>query len=167
LISERHRVAQPSRLRTSFRKLGQYRSPNLGRDQEWAKSSPLPARPPFRGAESKIGPSRRTCDQCSAEFVWLGLLDYVKALPEGPLFPGLTRRKSKGNKVGARVGELFRNKLASPEVKAACASTHSAATISPHRVAVSSALNGIAAARTTWSRSRARVNHHMSLYQHA
>jgi integrase len=52
-----------------------------------------------------------------SELVRLGLLDYVKALPEGPLFPGLTRRKSKGNKVGARVGELFRKKLASPEVK--------------------------------------------------
>jgi integrase len=43
--------------------------------------------------------------------VHAGLLDYVKALPSGPLFPGLTRRKSKGNKVGARVGELFRKKL--------------------------------------------------------
>jgi integrase len=41
----------------------------------------------------------------------LGLLDYVKALPKGPLFPGLTRRESKGGKVGARVGELFRKRL--------------------------------------------------------
>jgi integrase len=40
-----------------------------------------------------------------------GLLDYVKALPKGPLFPGLTRRASKGGKVGARIGELFRKKL--------------------------------------------------------
>jgi integrase len=45
------------------------------------------------------------------ELVRLGLLDYVKALPKGPLFPGLTRRESKGGKVGARVGELFRKKL--------------------------------------------------------
>src|SRR5262245_15126517 len=43
--------------------------------------------------------------------VRLGLLDYVKALPKGPLFPGLTRRESKGGKVGARVGELFRKRL--------------------------------------------------------
>jgi integrase len=41
----------------------------------------------------------------------LGFLDYVKQLPTGPLFPGLTRRKAKGNKLGARVGELFRKKL--------------------------------------------------------
>jgi integrase len=45
------------------------------------------------------------------ELVRLGLLDYVKALPKGPLFPGLTRRESKGGKIGARVGELFRKKL--------------------------------------------------------
>src|SRR5262245_7839065 len=44
--------------------------------------------------------------------VHAGLLDYVKALPKtGPLFPGLTRRASKGGKVGARVGELFRKRL--------------------------------------------------------
>jgi integrase len=46
-----------------------------------------------------------------SELVRLGLLDYVKALPKGPLFPGLTRRESKGGKIGARVGELFRKKL--------------------------------------------------------
>jgi integrase len=41
-----------------------------------------------------------------------GLLDYVKALPRaGALFPGLTRRASKGGKVGARLGELFRKRL--------------------------------------------------------
>jgi integrase len=40
-----------------------------------------------------------------------GLLDYVKALPAGALFPGLTRRASKGGKVGARLGELFRKRL--------------------------------------------------------
>jgi hypothetical protein len=37
-----------------------------------------------------------------------GFLDYVKALPQdGVLFPGLKRRASKDNKIGARVGELF------------------------------------------------------------
>jgi integrase len=37
-----------------------------------------------------------------------GLLDYVAALPQdGPLFPGLTRRESKDDKLGGRVGELF------------------------------------------------------------
>jgi integrase len=46
-----------------------------------------------------------------SELVRLGLLDYVKALRAGPLFPGLTRRESKGGKVGARVGELFRKRL--------------------------------------------------------
>jgi integrase len=47
----------------------------------------------------------------------LGLLDYVKALKAGPLFPGLTRRESKGGKVGARVGELFRKKLVTLKLK--------------------------------------------------
>jgi integrase len=41
-----------------------------------------------------------------------GLLRYVAALPKnGPLFPGLKRRESKGGKVGARLGELFRKRL--------------------------------------------------------
>jgi integrase len=41
-----------------------------------------------------------------------GLLDYIAALPpDGPLFPGLKRRASKGGKVGARLGELFRKRL--------------------------------------------------------
>jgi integrase len=41
-----------------------------------------------------------------------GLLDYAKALRKGSaLFPGLKRRESKGGKVGARLGELFRKKL--------------------------------------------------------
>jgi integrase len=41
-----------------------------------------------------------------------GLLRYRDALPEGALlFPGLTRRASKGNKIGARIGELFRDRL--------------------------------------------------------
>jgi integrase len=43
--------------------------------------------------------------------VHAGLLDYVKALKAGPLFPGLKRRTSKGGKVGARLGELFRKRL--------------------------------------------------------
>jgi integrase len=43
--------------------------------------------------------------------VHAGLLQYVKALPQdGPLFPGLKRRASKGNKIGARLGELFNDK---------------------------------------------------------
>jgi integrase len=46
-----------------------------------------------------------------SELVRAGFLDYVKALRAGPLFPGLTRRASKGGKVGARVGELFRKRL--------------------------------------------------------
>ena len=46
-----------------------------------------------------------------SELVRAGFLDYVKALPQnGPLFPGLKRRASKG-KIGARIGELFRKKL--------------------------------------------------------
>src|SRR5262249_42948192 len=49
--------------------------------------------------------------------VRLGLLDYVKALKAGPLFPGLTRRESKGGKVGARVGELFRTRLVARGLK--------------------------------------------------
>jgi integrase len=47
-----------------------------------------------------------------SELVRAGFLDYVKALPkDGLLFPGLSRRASKGGKIGARVGELFRDKL--------------------------------------------------------
>jgi integrase len=49
--------------------------------------------------------------------VQAGLLAYVKALPRGPLFPGLTRRESKGGKIGARVGELFRKKLVALKLK--------------------------------------------------
>jgi integrase len=52
-----------------------------------------------------------------SELARLGLLDYVQALPRGPLFPGLTRRESKGGKIGARVGELFREKLVSLKLK--------------------------------------------------
>jgi integrase len=40
-----------------------------------------------------------------------GLVKYRDAVKSGPLFPGLKARASKGNKVGARLGELFRKKL--------------------------------------------------------
>jgi integrase len=47
-----------------------------------------------------------------SELVRAGLLRYVAALPKGgPLFPGLVRRASKGGKIGARLGELFRKRL--------------------------------------------------------
>jgi integrase len=47
-----------------------------------------------------------------------GFLDYVRTLPEGSLlFPGLTRRTSKGGKIGARLGELFRKRLESLGLK--------------------------------------------------
>jgi integrase len=46
-----------------------------------------------------------------------GLLDYVKAVKVGPLFPGLKRRASKGGKVGARLGELFRKQLVALGIK--------------------------------------------------
>jgi integrase len=47
-----------------------------------------------------------------SELVRAGLLRYVAALPKGsPLFPGLIRRESKGGKIGARLGELFRKRL--------------------------------------------------------
>jgi integrase len=47
-----------------------------------------------------------------SELVRAGLLRYVAALPKGGLlFPGLVRRESKGGKIGARLGELFRKRL--------------------------------------------------------
>jgi integrase len=47
-----------------------------------------------------------------SELARAGLLDYIRALPQdGLLFPGLKRRASKGGKIGARLGELFRKKL--------------------------------------------------------
>jgi integrase len=52
-----------------------------------------------------------------SELVRLGLLRYVKALRAGPLFPGLVRRESKGGKIGARLGELFRKKLVALKLK--------------------------------------------------
>jgi integrase len=53
-----------------------------------------------------------------SELVRAGLLQYRDSLPkDGPLFPGLVRRASKGGKVGARLGELFRDKLESLGLK--------------------------------------------------
>jgi integrase len=52
-----------------------------------------------------------------SELVRAGFLDYVKALKAGPLFPGLVRRESKGGKLGARLGELFRKKLVALKLK--------------------------------------------------
>jgi integrase len=47
-----------------------------------------------------------------------GLLRYRDALPkDGLLFPGLERRASKGNKIGARVGELFSKRLKALRLK--------------------------------------------------
>jgi integrase len=53
-----------------------------------------------------------------SELVRAGFLDYVQALPQGGmLFPGLIRRASKGGKIGARLGELFRKKLVALGIK--------------------------------------------------
>jgi integrase len=53
------------------------------------------------------------------QLIRAGLLDYAKAVPQnGALFPTLQRRKSKGDKIGARVGELFRKRLISLGIKA-------------------------------------------------
>jgi integrase len=53
-----------------------------------------------------------------SQLVRAGLLRYRDALPKGsPLFPGLARRASKGGKIGARVGELFRDTLESLGLK--------------------------------------------------
>jgi integrase len=53
-----------------------------------------------------------------SELVRAGLLDYVNALPKGEmLFPGLKRRASKGDKIGARIGELFSKKLKAINIK--------------------------------------------------
>jgi hypothetical protein len=47
-----------------------------------------------------------------SQLVRAGLLRYRDSLRKGSLlFPGLSRRASKGNKIGARVGELFRKRL--------------------------------------------------------
>jgi integrase len=47
-----------------------------------------------------------------------GFLDYVAALPKnGPLFPGLTRRASKDNRIGARISELFGKRLKALGIK--------------------------------------------------
>jgi len=61
-----------------------------------------------------------------SELVRAGLLKYVAALPKGgPLFPGLVRRASKGGKVGARLGELFRKRLIALGLKRAGVCFHS------------------------------------------
>src|SRR5262249_2221127 len=53
-----------------------------------------------------------------SELVRAGLLDYGQALPQGGLlFPGLKRRESKGGKIAARLGELFRKRLISLGLK--------------------------------------------------
>jgi integrase len=53
-----------------------------------------------------------------SELVRAGLLHYRDSLPkDSPLFPGLTRRASKGGKIGARLGELFRKKLVALRIK--------------------------------------------------
>jgi integrase len=53
-----------------------------------------------------------------SELVRAGLLAYRDTLPkDGPLFPGLERRASKGGKIGARLGELFRKKLVGLGIK--------------------------------------------------
>jgi integrase len=55
-----------------------------------------------------------------------GLLRYVAALPKGSaLFPGLVRRASKGGKIGARLGELFRKRLIALGLKRAGVCFHS------------------------------------------
>jgi len=61
-----------------------------------------------------------------SELVRAGFLDYVRALPQGGmLFPGLIRRASKGGKIGARLGELFRKKLVALGLKRAGLCFHS------------------------------------------
>jgi integrase len=53
-----------------------------------------------------------------SELIGLGLLDYRDSLPkDGLLFPGLSRRASKGGKIGPRLGELFRKRLERLEIK--------------------------------------------------
>src|SRR5262249_3115817 len=53
-----------------------------------------------------------------SELVRMGLLKYIRALPkDGLLFPGLKRRDSKGGKIGARLGELFRKRLIALRMK--------------------------------------------------
>lgn len=53
-----------------------------------------------------------------SQLVRMGLLKYIRALPKGgQLFPGLKRRASKGDKIGARLGELFRKLLIDLDLK--------------------------------------------------
>jgi integrase len=61
-----------------------------------------------------------------SELVCAGLLKYIAALPkDGRLFPGLKRRVSKGGKIGARLGELFRKLLVRLGLKRAGLCFHS------------------------------------------
>ena len=54
-----------------------------------------------------------------SEIIRAGLLKYLAKLPKhSPLFPGLKRRASKGNKIGARLGELFGKRLVALGIKA-------------------------------------------------
>jgi integrase len=53
-----------------------------------------------------------------SELIRLGLLRYRDSLPkDGLLFPGLKRRTSKGGKIGARIGELFRKRIEALGIK--------------------------------------------------
>jgi hypothetical protein len=61
-----------------------------------------------------------------SELIRIGFLDYVKALPKGgKLFPGLVARKSKGGKLGAHLGEEFRDWLIRLGVKRDMLTYHS------------------------------------------
>jgi integrase len=52
------------------------------------------------------------------QLVRAGLLRYRDSLPNNSaLFPGLSRRESKGGKIGARLGELFRKQLIALGIK--------------------------------------------------
>jgi len=62
-----------------------------------------------------------------SELVRAGLLEYRDALrdQDGPLFPGLVRRASKGGKIGCRITELFGKKLRTLGIKRDRLSFHS------------------------------------------
>jgi integrase len=65
----------------------------------------------------KTDTSTRTVPVHSA-LVRMGFEEYLKALPKGSmLFPGLTRRASRDNKIGAYSGELYRRLLKSLGLK--------------------------------------------------
>jgi integrase len=61
-----------------------------------------------------------------SELYRAGLIRYIGSLPaNGLLFPGLKRRASKGGKIGARLGELFRKRLVALGMKRAGLCFHS------------------------------------------